>query len=236
VRLNWIMTLCALGLCILALPSGAQADTIKFVGASGPVIDGVYVAPYQLSINGGPSINAMCDDFKDEVTGGETWNGAVAAFPLNGNFTGGLFGSNAKLYDEAVWLYGQYLGGGNAGGINFAIWSLFDNAITQSGQNGNSGYVSTGAAAWVASANTWYASGGANTFNFGGYDIITPTGWDCNSDVNNCQNNSNDRPQEYITYTAPTGTPTTTPEPASLLLFGTGLIGIAALIRKRQRR
>ena len=43
---------------------------------------------------------------------------------------------------------------------------------------------------------------------------------------------SGPRPQEFIGYR---GTPVSTPEPASLMLLSTGLIGIAGLVRRKLR-
>jgi hypothetical protein len=213
VRRKNVVLVCLLGLALLALSSGAKADTIQFLGATGPVVGGVYVAPYQLSINGGAPINAICDDFADHVTSGEIWTATITSFPLNGLFTGGLFGSHPQLYDEAIWLYSQFLfNGAPAGGINYAIWALFNSSVT-----GTSGFASSGAAAWVTSANNWYNGGGVSSFNFSGYQIITPTSW----------SSSLGRPQEYISYS--------TPEPGSLLLFGSGLIGIGGFIRRKLR-
>jgi PEP-CTERM motif len=39
-------------------------------------------------------------------------------------------------------------------------------------------------------------------------------------------------PQEYIGY----GRPLTTPEPGSMMLLGTGLIGIASVVRRKLSR
>jgi len=220
---KFLSTACLLGLACFALPSAAKADsvTVTITGTGGNAVGGVYVVPYYLTVVDGSQtsyISAICDDYIDEVKPPETWTGSIETFDASGNVIGGagLFqGSVGNAgYDEAAWLYGQYLSKGtDPGGYNYAIWALFDPSIKTSGNPGNSGYASTDAAALLASFNVSDLTG----FNYSGFQIITPTSWA--GDAN--------QPQEYI-YD-----PTPTPEPGSLALFGSGLLGLAGLLRRK---
>jgi hypothetical protein len=202
------------GLMFLATP--AFADNITFIGATGPVVGGVYVAPYQLqdsAILGGQTINVICDDYSDDVVPGETWNAQLETFSANGTpSSGALFASvpnSTTLYDDAVYLYSEFLNGSADGaGVNFAIWGLFDPSVV-----GGSAYSSTDAAALLAGITPSDLS----NFNYSSYDLITPTG----------NGSTGSRPQEYIYQDA-----TSAPEPSSLLLLSSGLIGLGFMKRK----
>lgn len=199
-----------------ALPAAAGPVHIKLTGVGGASQGGVDVAPYYLSVNGGKPIAVICDDFDHEVTVGETWTATIHTFAdLNGT----RFGTADKQeYEEAAWLYMQFIGDpSQAGNINFALWALFTPSA-----KGSSGFTTTGtdsALDWYNDAINWY-DGGAKGVDFTDFEIITPTNL-----------GSSDSPQEYLYYCG--GDPTPTPEPSSLLLLGTGLLGLGSFARKR---
>lgn len=166
--------------------------------------------PYLVSINGSSTYTGLiCDSYDNTNYLGETWQ--ATATPLLQAI--GLFGSGASLdYKAAGLIFKSILGGTTgAGAGQWAIWGLF----SQNAAN-NPMFVSSGGAAVEAQFLT--LAGTAQNGAFKGLVLYTPIG--------GTQSGNAGLPQEFIGYSA-------VPEPGSLMLMGTGLIGLAGMLRRK---
>jgi PEP-CTERM motif len=193
-------------ICALLLAGTAFADSVTLTGAGPANQGGVYVYPYALQI-GNSTYAGICDDYWHEVYVGETWTANI--YTLS-QYSSARFGSQGlQNYEEAAWLMSQ-IGSASpseVGDINFAVWSIFSpNVPVQQPGNGLLGSQAWLAAATTAANNNFYG------MDFSNFRIVTPT------------DSSPGSAQEYLIRV---------PEPSSILMLGTGLIGFAGLVRKR---
>jgi hypothetical protein len=205
-KLALLVPIVCLGVASMAM----KADTLTLnngtVNPSGGSTE-IYPYSFQLGTSSGTStVNLMCLNYNREITPGESWSVTEESIPTGNSVMNQDYRADAILYSEI--LHPQP--GVSASEVQYAEWSIFDSADL----SGNSLFDST---AEALASNALNAANNQQLISSGYFNQFT---------LYIPANDTSSGPQEFI------GT-ATTPEPSSLMLFGSGLIGMAGVVRRK---
>lgn len=223
------------------LCSASDITTLTFNSAGPNSIDGIYTFPYQSQLNGGATVQAMCDDFTNEISNGESWlasanvlssANAVSDFLYSGDTAfGGATAATTpttgvQAYDEAGYIFTNMIAGNiSATEGNAAVWYLFSPAAAGADFAGD-------ANALGILTQAYNAVSGDTSYDYSNITVYTPSplsGSDPAYDPSSTQYDGHAYPQEFLI-----DSPAPEPPPSLLMAAGAILIGLVSLMRRKR--
>lgn len=217
------ISVCTLVMALLTLCAGpaAMADTFTATGAGTNTVDvSLPALQYSMKIQDGSDFSFNCTGCN--LTNGQTYDTSISGSQL--------FGSYLDVIVSGTTYYAYFttkIGTGNSPGGT----GPFDYSLTQIDPLGSFCTTIGGTTCYgssVTSVDSLHLKLASGTFgtNFGLHI--------CDSDSPTVSSSPNCAPDTYFVQ-GPGGTTFSTPEPATLSLFGAGLLSLGAMLRRKRR-
>ncbi len=195
--------------CLATAPVLAKGDMLTFNNAPNGEI-----GPYNLTLNGTQSLQLFCMNDQNFIQTGESWSVNV----VNGaTFAGSALNTTGFQYEEEAYIYSQLVGS-DAATVQHALWQIFDPSNSSNNNPGSDALVSAA-----------YSFALGNVGNTGSNAMLSDTTFYIYNGGTITQQYEDYPPQNFVGDTS-------VPEPSSLMLFGSGLIGLTELIRRKMSR
>ena len=202
-RRTFFVLAVTLAALMLSNAAWAKSETLTYVGQ--------YQGAYYFSINGNSNYTQlMCDSYDNNIYRTESWTATVS--PLLQGISNSMFGSTMTLDYKAAGLIFKGMLSGNLSTLQaqWAVWGLFSTNAQQNPMFAQYGGAATDAT-YLNLAQT------APNSAYSGLLLYTPVGA-----------KPGFGPQEFIGYSC-----NPVPEPGSLTLLGTGLLGLVGVVRRK---